>query len=365
MQLISEVLENYATTRRQLNGKAFNVGNVDQKNLLVELPKFFVTLLAKSGREKEFKVEGTIGIGNIARVPWVGIFNCAVTASAQEGYYIVLLFSEDMQSCYLSLNQGVTGLMGQYGPAIANLKMKTAANRALQFFVTAPDAILGPIDLNATGLLGKGYENSAIESFRYDRNNLPSHTTVIENFDRLLSDYDRLIWVAGPSLQFLAPISDHEFCQVAMEKAVIVDLDDDEPDRSLPVPPKSAASRSGYVRNVNFAALALKRANFKCEIDPNHETFLARARKHQYVEAHHLVPISKQEYFKVSLDVPANIVALCATCHKLLHHGRIIDKRDYLLRLLAARQGRLQEIEILLDSEQLLNFYRKNLLEEE
>lgn len=365
MQLLSDVLKSYLATRLQANGKATHIGNIDQRSILVELPIYFKSLLLQIGRGDEFIVEGSIGNGNMALVPWVGIFNRAVTATAQEVYYIVLLFSETMTSCYLSLNQGVTELKGQFGPAVANSKMRATARRALQFLVTDRGAFLGPIDLDATGSLGKGYENSAIESYRYDLQNLPNQVNVAENFLSLLNHYDRLVAVAGPSLQFLAPISEDEFHQAAMEKALVANLDDDEPDVSLPIPGRSETSRNGCFRSIKFAALALRRAEFKCEIDATHETFLSRASKQYYVEAHHLVPISKQNLFPFSLDVPANIVALCATCHKLLHHGRIVDKRDHLIRLLKERRERLEKMEILVGDEVLLSYYRKGLIDDE
>src|SRR5579872_3578620 len=98
MQELSDVLRNYSATKLALEGRARKVDTVDQKSLLVLLPEFFKAILHQHNRAAEFKVEGSIGDGNIARVPWVGIFNLAVTKSAQEGYYIVLLFAEDM-SC--------------------------------------------------------------------------------------------------------------------------------------------------------------------------------------------------------------------------------------------------------------------------
>jgi 5-methylcytosine-specific restriction protein A len=113
------------------------------------------------------------------------------------------------------------------------------------------------------------------------------------------------------------------------------------------------------------AAQAMARAHFKCEVDPTHQTFISRARRVPYVEAHHLVPMSQQEVFPVSLDVEANVVALCATCHKLLHHGRAADKRDHLIKLLADREERLKAAEILFDKSALFRLYSRDLPDEE
>lgn len=64
---------------------------------------------------KNFIVTGSPGKGNWTNLPWIGIFNPEITSSAQSGYYIVYLFSEDMKGVYLSLNQGVTDIRNKYG----------------------------------------------------------------------------------------------------------------------------------------------------------------------------------------------------------------------------------------------------------
>jgi 5-methylcytosine-specific restriction enzyme A len=369
MQLLADVLDNYFPTRAQLNGKAFNIGNIDQKSLLEGLPSLFSSLLTEQGRNGEFKVEGSIGNGNLAKVPWVGVFNKIVTETAQEGYYIVLLFAEDMKSCTLSLNQGVTDIKEMYGQAIAHAKMRSAANRAHQFYTPDPHATLGPIELRATGHLGKGYEQGAIESYRYDQVNLPSQFDFEANFLALLVHYDRLVAIAGRSLQTFVPISEAEFQQAALAKA--------EPRASeqrkyippmSPVPASSMKPFGGkgtYIRNVEVAGYALRKAEYKCEINPEHATFHSRARDRPYVEAHHLVPMSHQAHFTFSLDVPANVVALCATCHRLLHHGRTLDRKAHLLKLLDARLGQLQRMRIAIDRRSLLLLYGKEAFEEE
>ena len=90
-----------------------------------------------------------------------------------------------------------------------------------------------------------------------------------------------------------------------------------------------------------MAALALKRADFKCEIDQQHLSFMSQRTGQNFVEAHHLFPMGAQVKFQVSLDVPENIVALCPTCHRLLHHGLRDDKKPILKSLWARRSADL------------------------
>lgn len=58
--------------------------------------------------EKQYSVIGSVGKGNWATVPWIALMHRDITTSTQRGYYIVYLFSEDMQRLYLTIGQGVT-----------------------------------------------------------------------------------------------------------------------------------------------------------------------------------------------------------------------------------------------------------------
>lgn len=134
----------------------------------------------------------------------------------------------------------------------------------------------------------------------------------------------------------------------------------------VPIPKirKAATTGEGFQRNPSVAATALNLANFKCEIDARHQTFISMAKNKPYVEAHHLIPFSNQGFFEFSLDVTANIVALCPNCHRLLHHGRKSDKDKKIKTLFAKRKDSLIEKEIKITEAQLLNLYRKELLKE-
>lgn len=57
---------------------------------------------------ENLKIEGSIGKGNKTAYPWIGIFNNLVSTGATNGFYIVMLFSDDFNDLYLTLNQGST-----------------------------------------------------------------------------------------------------------------------------------------------------------------------------------------------------------------------------------------------------------------
>jgi len=132
----------------------------------------------------------------------------------------------------------------------------------------------------------------------------------------------------------------------------------------LPKIKKSGVAGTAFQRNPNVAAAALKHANFKCEIDPQHQTFISNSKGNPYVEAHHLIPFGSQGGFPFSLDVTANIVALCPLCHRRLHHGKKVDKVKDLKTLLAKRKTKLLEKQLKISPAELVRLYRGDLLEE-
>ncbi len=90
--------------------------------------------------------------------------------------------------------------------------------------------------------------------------------------------------------------------------------------------------------DAKLKATRLELANYKCEINPNHNTFTNSSGKHQYLECHHIIPINAQKDFpNIKLDNMFNIIALCPNCHMEVHHAfkderRKIFKKMYNLR---------------------------------
>lgn len=111
-----------------------------------------------------------------------------------------------------------------------------------------------------------------------------------------------------------------------------------------------------YRRSRTKAKRAIVISNYECNIDSCHQTFFCKNGK-RYMEAHHLVPLQKQELFKTSLDVDANIVCLCPLCHRKLHYGK--DIREELKKLFDTRKELLEKSGIVISFEKLLSFYER------
>ncbi len=76
-----------------------------------------------------------------------------------------------------------------------------------------------------------------------------------------------------------------------------------------------------YKRKRQIALDTMAQANYRCEVNPSHALFTSKATGQNYLEAHHIIPISLGSQFSVQLDVMENVVCLCPFCHKAIHHA--------------------------------------------
>ncbi|GGC98679.1 MrcB family domain-containing protein [Undibacterium terreum] len=369
-----KVLTGYKADRDQFKRVASSNTSVAFDEITETLPEFFKSIATDT---KKYKVKGSYGQFNfsIATCPWVAIFNRDITGTAQEGYYVVLLFSESMNSCWLSLNQGFTAYKKQFiSDSLAFRKLRDTADEAVKHIKPIAGAKYGPIKLSASLNLAQGYEQGSIAAFEYTTAALLageiSDAQLKQDISKLLAAYDELHTLCGKNLLNLTPVTENEYqSQVDMIAAGAgADIPEDEINLEPGgenVPPQSNASKgSKYQRDAKRAANALKRAGFKCEIDSTHPSFISEKTGKNYVEAHHLIPMGMQSQFAFSLDVEGNIVALCPACHKKLHYGQFADKTSDLKKLLNARKTDLSAKKLVIDFNTLSKFYRKSIEED-
>lgn len=110
-----------------------------------------------------------------------------------------------------------------------------------------------------------------------------------------------------------------------------------------------------YPRDRQTAINALVHANYCCEIDSTHPSFLRKNSGTNYTEPHHLVPLSFSEQFDVSLDVEENIVSLCSNCHNQIHYGE--DAHLLIKKLYEERKEHLEQVGIKITLTELLKMY--------
>ncbi len=101
---------------------------------------------------------------------------------------------------------------------------------------------------------------------------------------------------------------------------------------------------------------AIRRNHYCCAVEPDHPTFIKKNGE-RYMEVHHLIPLEWQSEFANKLDTRANLVSLCPLCHKLIHYGRIEDKRPIVTKLFEERYEPLKESGLEITLETLIRFY--------
>ena len=75
------------------------------------------------------------------------------------------------------------------------------------------------------------------------------------------------------------------------------------------------------------------------------------------MEAHHLIPMSKQGLLEFDIDVPENILCLCPTCHRKIHLAQDNVKKQILSQVFDIRKTLLDNRGILIEFEKLLSMY--------
>ncbi|MDF9483748.1 MULTISPECIES: MrcB family domain-containing protein [Bacillus cereus group] len=133
----------------------------------------------------QYVVTGSVGQGNWAAVPWLAIMNKDITKSTQSGYYIVYLFSEDMERLYLTIAQGVTKTDKD---ELDKIKEEIREQIHMSQNVKKDDEIfLG------TSSKAKGYANSTAAYIAYDANKMPSEKELVEDLEEMLRYYEGFI----------------------------------------------------------------------------------------------------------------------------------------------------------------------------
>lgn len=327
-----------------------------------------------------YRVYGKVGDYQFSEIPWAGIFDKSITTSATKGVYIVFLFSANGKSVYLSLNQGFKFFTDRYGSNAINEIRKMAAY--LRTLVGGPRFVKS-INLHGTTKNAKGYEAGHIIGFEYDFASMPDDATIVKDIYDLLAAYSAIKSAMGTR-----SFEDYYKYLIATYSGVLpgtVPISFPSPTPAVPVKKKKAASKTTsssattvtedtpvekaepvidregkakYPRSPRVRDDAKDAANYHCEHNPSHETFLSSDGEHNYVEAHHLIPMEFQDEFEYSLDVPANVVALCSSCHAKIHHGSARVKEVVIRDLYEKRKKRLDDAGIHVDISDLIMKYR-------
>ena len=141
-----------------------------------------------------YKVQGSPGKGNWAETVWLAVFDRMITKTAQRGFYVVYLVVKDGSRTYLSLKQGTTEILDRVGRATYRKSLENTATRDIGLLASEnTDGLLtGPIDLDGSAPLTRGYEAGNIAAILYERGRVPPETKVEADLQRLLGLYQAL-----------------------------------------------------------------------------------------------------------------------------------------------------------------------------
>lgn len=115
------------------------------------------------------------------------------------------------------------------------------------------------------------------------------------------------------------------------------------------------------VADQNLAKEVFQLTGYKCQVGVllGEEHILFENKNGEpYLESHHLIPLkASKAFFPINLDIAANLVPLCPSCHAKLHHGSY-DEKVVILRILYDKRIKsLNENGIFISFNDLLNNY--------
>lgn len=304
--------------------------------------------------ESKYVIKGSVGKGSISEVPWICVFDNNITASAQTGYYLVYLFDATMQGVYLSLNQGWTQYEKKFGVKEGKIKISNTVLRCQKYLRSIGNYDISKINLHSNLSLSKGYEFGNICSKYYSLNDFPEDLVLLNDLRNFIGLYTELKGMVGLDiLNIDGALTEEEF-QTFIQQGEKIDL----PIGPINKKDKIIHSASfSWSRDSNNAFMAIQNANFTCENDLNHKTFISVKTGNQFVEAHHLIPIEFQDRYQYSIDVPENIISLCPNCHRAFHSSTNEVKDILIAKFIGKRKPLLLKRGIGVEDEQLLKFY--------
>jgi 5-methylcytosine-specific restriction protein A len=275
---------------------------------------------------KEYRINGSVGQGSWAEIPWIAIMHRGITSSTRTGYYIALLYTADLKHIYVTLGLGWTQFQAKYGTKNGLSKIVSFSYQLSKKLDLDDDDITEMIHLGATATLGRGYEAGNICAYRFVVANI-DEGDLEQVLERYLEFYWQLIDEVGADVFF-----------DETETSIEIDMDDNVKQAVSRIRQLSSSTNKGSalvalksladtlppkkreyiatrtIRNRAFADYVKARADYKCEMC-GRQPFLKKDGT-PYAEADHVSPL-----YNFGVDHPDNMRCLCAQCHRIVTYG--------------------------------------------
>jgi 5-methylcytosine-specific restriction protein B len=177
---LQQIMDNYLSSKKQ----TFAIHDLGQF-VRREIPEGLAQLPYIDDR---YKIQGSVGMGNWATIPWIAIMDKSETETTQQGVYIVYLFAEDMESVYLTLAQGVTKPKNEMGKQEGYNFMRENATKMRDILPLEGMHKDEHIHLSHKGL-GSDYQVSTVAYYKYEKGNLPSDQQLSEDLRNVIDNY--------------------------------------------------------------------------------------------------------------------------------------------------------------------------------
>ena len=260
-------------------------------------------------------VEGSAGAGNWAAVPWISIFDPAITTSASHGYYVAYLFHVDKPVVHLSLNQGTTAVREEFGARTREILQDRAdlmRKRVAEFADTLP---IKEIDLGSSARLPGDYATGHALGVTYALSTLPDEQKLRADLQTIVRAYRALTYRGGID----ADVDSQS--DVAEEFGI--------PAGAPVTETRKYVYHRKIERNRTAARQAKKFHGTRCQAcDLDFGERYGELGK-GFIEAHHLRPIATlQEGVAVKYNIAGDFAVLCSNCHRMIHRSSDPSKLD-------------------------------------
>ena len=255
---------------------------------------------------EDYKVEGSAGRGRRADIPWVAIYNCSITDKASQGYYPVYLIPNSSNKIILGLGQSFQEAEKEYGKdSNQNLDKQAEIMRMkIPEFKSFFSSSKPKIEIN--GRLN--YKSGHVYHIEYDAADLPSEEELVGNLHNMLDAYETLFFRGGrDSDNFL--IGEEQNENITIEETYKKKV------HYLIERPSSA-----QIKKIK------KELGFVCQsCNFNFQQIYGDIGK-EYIEAHHLVPMSELKKGETRKLTKKDFAVLCSNCHRMIH--KLKDSSD-------------------------------------
>jgi len=258
-------------------------------------------------------IEGSAGAGNWAAVPWISVFDPAITTSATKGYYVVYLFHATKALVHLSLNQGTTKVREEFGARAREILQDRADLMRKRVAAYSDELPVSKIDLGSNARLPGDYAAGHALGVTYEPSTLPDETKLRADLQTIVRAYRALTYRGGID----ADVDSQS--DLAEEFGI--------PDGAAVTETRKYVYHRKIERNRTAARQAKKFHGTRCQACDLDFAERYGEIGEGFIEAHHLRPIATlKEGLPVKYDVAADFAVLCSNCHRMIH--RFPDPSD-------------------------------------